>query len=109
MVSLLIHLGDRLGLYRALDGAGTGHRRGPGPPDGIAPPLAARVAAGQRGGRPARSEDGERFELTAVGAMVLAREEDSLQFAAGAFGPPPDPALVDDLADAFRTGTRAAL
>ncbi len=50
------------------------------------------------------SQDGERFELTAVGAMVLTREEDSLQFAAGAFGPPPDPALVDDLANAFRTG-----
>ncbi len=36
--------------------------------------------------------------------MVLTREEDSLQFAAGAFSPPPDPALVDDLANAFRTG-----
>jgi 2-polyprenyl-3-methyl-5-hydroxy-6-metoxy-1,4-benzoquinol methylase len=50
------------------------------------------------------SGDGERFQLSAIGAVVLAREEDSLQFAAGAFGPPPDPALVDDLADAFRTG-----
>ncbi len=37
--------------------------------------------------------------------MVLTREQDSLQFAAGAFGPPLDPALVDELADAFRTGT----
>ena len=36
---------------------------------------------------------------------MLTREGDSLQFAAGAFGPPPDPALVDDLANAFRTGT----
>ena len=37
--------------------------------------------------------------------MVLAREQDSLQFAAGAFGAPPDPAFVDELADAFRSGT----
>jgi SAM-dependent methyltransferase len=50
------------------------------------------------------SDDGEHFELTAVGATVLAREQDSLQFAAGAFGPPPDPELVDDLVAAFETG-----
>jgi 2-polyprenyl-3-methyl-5-hydroxy-6-metoxy-1,4-benzoquinol methylase len=105
MVSLLIHLGDRLGLYRALDGAG---------------PVTAQALAGRTGlharwlqewlrGNAAAdlllSPDGERFELSAVGAAVLAREEDSLQFAAGAFGPPPDPALVDDLVDAFRSGT----
>ena len=105
MVSLLIHLGDRLGLYRVLDGAG---------------PLTADELAGLTGLHPrwlnewlrgnaaaelVASEDGQRFELTPVGAMVLTREEDSLQFAAGAFGPPPDPAFVDDLADAFRTGT----
>lgn len=105
MVSLLIHLGDRLGLYRALDGAGAV----------TADELAARTGLHARwlrewlrGNAAADllwSEDGERFELTAVGAMVLTREEDSLQFAAGAFGPPPDPELVDDLADAFRTGT----
>jgi 2-polyprenyl-3-methyl-5-hydroxy-6-metoxy-1,4-benzoquinol methylase len=40
--------------------------------------------------------------------MVLAREQESLQFAAGAFGPPLDPALVDELANAFRTGSGLA-
>jgi SAM-dependent methyltransferase len=104
MVSLLIHLGDRLGLYSALDGTGAV----------TAEELAARtelhvrwVREWLRGNAAAdllASEDGERFELTAAGAMVLTREEDSLQFAAGAFGPPPEPALVDELADAFRTG-----
>jgi SAM-dependent methyltransferase len=104
MVSLLIHLGDRLGLYRALDGAG----------EVTAGELAARTGLhgrwlrewlrGNAAADLLASEDGERFRLTAVGAMVLTREEDSLQFAAGAFGPPPDPALVDDLAAAFRTG-----
>jgi 2-polyprenyl-3-methyl-5-hydroxy-6-metoxy-1,4-benzoquinol methylase len=104
MVSLLIHLGDRLGLYRALDGAGSV----------TAEELAARTGLHSRwlrewlrGNAAAdllESDDGERFQLSAVGAMVLTREDDSLQFAAGAFGPPPDPALVDDLANAFRTG-----
>lgn len=104
MVSLLIHLGDRLGLYRALDGAGKL----------TAADLAARTGLQRRwlqewlrGNAAADllvSSDGEHFELTAIGAMVLTREQDSLQFAAGAFGPPPDPAVVDDLADAFRTG-----
>jgi SAM-dependent methyltransferase len=51
------------------------------------------------------SEDGEHFELTEAGALVLGREQDSLQFAAGAFGAPPEPALVDDIASAFSTGT----
>jgi hypothetical protein len=104
MVSLLIHLGDRLGLYRALDGAG----------EITADELAAQTGLHPRWLREwlrgnAAAEllagDGEHFQLTAVGAMVMAREEDSLQFAAGAFGPPPDPAVVEDLADAFRTGT----
>ncbi|MGH2864489.1 MAG: class I SAM-dependent methyltransferase, partial [Solirubrobacteraceae bacterium] len=105
LVSLLIHLGDRLGLYRVLDGAGA---------------ITAEELAGRTGlhrrwlhewlrGNAAAdlllSDDGEQFELSAAGALVLAREQDSLQFAAGAFGAPPEPALVDDLADAFRTGT----
>ncbi len=104
MVSLLIHLGDRLGLYRELDGAGA---------------LTADELAGRTGlharwlrewlrGNAAAdlldSGDGERFELTPAGAMVLSRENDSLQFAAGAFGAPPEPGFVDDLAEAFQTG-----
>jgi 2-polyprenyl-3-methyl-5-hydroxy-6-metoxy-1,4-benzoquinol methylase len=104
VVSLMIHLGDRLGLYRALDGAG--------------PVTAAELAArtglqerwllewlrGQAAARLLESTDGERFELTPVGAAVLADEEGSLAFAAGAFEGGRSPEFVDDLADAFRTG-----
>jgi SAM-dependent methyltransferase len=104
MVSLLIHLGDRLGLYRALDGAG---------------PVTAREFAERtdlherwllewlRGNAAAEllvSDDGESFELTPEGAAVLAQEESSLLFAAGAFTAPFEPSVLDDLADAFRTG-----
>lgn len=105
MVSLLVHLGDRLGLYRALDGAGTVTAEDLACSTGLHPRWLQEWLRGNAAAELLASEDGERFELTAVAAAVLAREEDSLQFAAGAFGPPPDPALVDDLANAFRTGT----
>lgn len=104
MVSLLIHLGDRLGLYRALDGAGPL----------TAPALADRTGLHERwllewlrGNAAADllvSPDGETFELTPEGAAALAREDSSLLFAAGAFSGPIDPSVIDDIADAFRTG-----
>ena len=105
MVSLLIHLGDRLGLYRTLDGAGPVTAGDLAGRTGLHPRWLYEWLRGNAAAELLASEDGELFELTPAGALVLSREEDSLQFAAGAFGPPPDPALVDDLADAFRTGT----
>lgn len=104
MVSLLIHLGDRLGLYRTLDGAGTVTAEELAGRTGLHPRWLREWLRGNAAAELLVSDDGERFALTPVGAMVLSREEDSLQFAVGAFGPPPDPALVDDLAAAFRTG-----
>ena len=72
VVSLMIHLGDRLGLYRAMDGAGpltavdlaarTGlHRRW------VLEWLRSQAAA-----RLLDSPDGEVFELTPEAAAVLA-------------------------------------
>jgi SAM-dependent methyltransferase len=104
MVSLLIHLGDRLGLYRALDGAGAVSAEELADRTGLDSRWLREWLRGNAAAELLSSEDGERFELTPVGAMVLTREEDSLQFAAGAFGPPPEPALLEGLADAFRTG-----
>ena len=104
MVSLLIHLGDRLGLYRVLEGAGTVTAEELAGRTGLHPRWLREWLRGNAAADLLWSDDGERFELTAVGAAVLTREGDSLQFAAGAFGPPPDPAFVDDLANAFRTG-----
>jgi SAM-dependent methyltransferase len=104
MVSLMIHIGDRLGLYQALDGMG--------------PVTAAQLAAatglqerwllewlrGQAAARLLNYHDGDRFELTPVGAAVLADETGSLAFAAGAFSGQTPPATVDKLVDAFKTG-----
>jgi SAM-dependent methyltransferase len=103
-VSLLIHLGTRLGLFAALRGAGP-----------VTPALLAErtgcnerwVLEWLRAMGAARlldwHEDG-RFELPAAGAAVLVDEEESLFYAGGAFTAPLDPSLVDDLAEAFRTG-----
>jgi SAM-dependent methyltransferase len=105
MVSLLVHLGDRLGLYQVLDGAGPVTAEDLASRTGLHARWLYEWLRGNAAADLLASDDGEQFELTAAGALVLAREEESLQFAAGAFGPPPEPALVDDLADAFRTGS----
>jgi 2-polyprenyl-3-methyl-5-hydroxy-6-metoxy-1,4-benzoquinol methylase len=105
MVSLLIYLGDRLGLYQALDGVGAVTAEQLAAQTGLHTRWLREWLRGNAAADLLESDDGERFQLTAVGAMVLTREQDSLQFAAGAFGPPPDPEFVDDLANAFRTGT----
>jgi 2-polyprenyl-3-methyl-5-hydroxy-6-metoxy-1,4-benzoquinol methylase len=105
VVSLMIHLGDRLGLYRAMAGRG--------------PLTAAQLAAatglqerwllewlrGQAAAGLIGSQDGELFELGAEGAAVLADDRQSLWFAAGAFaGGAATPDVVEQLAAAFRTG-----
>ncbi len=105
VVSLMIHLGDRLGLYRAMAGAGAMR----------APDLARRTGLHERwvlewlrsqaAAGLVESEDGDVFELTDEAALVLADEAGSLWFAAGAFqGGVAAPDVVDRLADAFRTG-----
>jgi SAM-dependent methyltransferase len=104
MVSLLIHLGDRLGLYRALDGAGPVTADDLAQRTGLHRRWLLEWLKGNAAADLLESADGETFELTPEGAEVLAHEEPSLMFAGGAFTAPLDAAVVDDLADAFRTG-----
>jgi SAM-dependent methyltransferase len=105
VLSLMIHLGDRLGLYQAMAGQGpmsaatlsvvTGlHERW------LLEWLRSQAAASLLG-----TTDGDEFELSPEAAEVLVEDTGSLFFAAGAFqggAAPPD--VVDRLADAFRTG-----
>jgi SAM-dependent methyltransferase len=49
-------------------------------------------------------DDVDRFELSPVGAAVLADEDGSLSFAAGAFSGATPPDTVDKLIEAFKTG-----
>ncbi|HET9690535.1 MAG TPA: class I SAM-dependent methyltransferase [Acidimicrobiales bacterium] len=104
MVSLLIHLGDRLGLYRALDGAGPVTAADLSAATGLHERWLAEWLRGNAAAELLESPDGATFELAPEAAAVLAREDASLRFAAGAFGAPLDPAVVDGIADAFRTG-----
>ena len=104
MVSLMIQLGDKLGLYKSLAGAGqvtpadlaerTGlHQRW------LTEWLRSQAAAGL-----IASTDGDQFELTGEGVKVLADEEDSLHFACGTFARNNPPDYVDRLCEAFRSG-----
>jgi 2-polyprenyl-3-methyl-5-hydroxy-6-metoxy-1,4-benzoquinol methylase len=104
VVSLMIHLGDRLGLYRALDGAGPVTAEELAERTGLRERWLLEWLRNQAAARLLNYCDGDRFELTPVGTAVLADETGSLAFATGAFGAPSGPELVDRLADAFRTG-----
>ncbi len=104
LVSLMMHLGDRLGLYAQMRGQG---------------PMTAATLAKQTGlderwllewlrGQAAaellvRTPD-DAYELTDTASEVLANEETSLLFAAGAMAPPPDEMAVPRLLESFNTG-----
>lgn len=103
-VSLMIHLGDQLGLYRALAG------KGPVTSDDLAASaelderFVREWLLGQAAAGLINRDDDNRFEMTAVQSAVLADEEESLSFAAGAFRGGTDSSNVEALIDSFRTG-----
>ena len=112
LVSLLIHLGDRLGLYEAMAGAGPltseelAERAGGLSERWVREWVSSQAAAGLVEHVEAATLDGgvDRFELTPAGAAVLVDDGTSLFSAVGAFGGPLETDLVDDLAECFRTG-----
>jgi 2-polyprenyl-3-methyl-5-hydroxy-6-metoxy-1,4-benzoquinol methylase len=105
-VSLLIHLGDRLGLFRAMAGTGPVTADELAERTGLAPRWVREWVWAMAAAELVEHTTGEvdRFELTPAGRAVLVDEDSSLFFAAGAFSEPAPPDLVDDLAEAFRTG-----
>ena len=86
MVSLLIHLGDRLGLYRAMRDAGPLRSEELADRTGLHERWLREWLRGQGAAGLLVWSDDDRFELTPTAAAVLADEDDSLFFAAGAFG-----------------------
>jgi 2-polyprenyl-3-methyl-5-hydroxy-6-metoxy-1,4-benzoquinol methylase len=104
VVSLMIHLGDRLGLYRAMAGAGAMTADELAATTDLQPRWLLEWLRGQAAAGLLESPDGVHFELTATAEPVLADEQGSLAFAAGAFVEPTHPDVVAGLADAFRTG-----
>ncbi|MGH9109089.1 MAG: class I SAM-dependent methyltransferase [Acidimicrobiales bacterium] len=105
MVSLMIHLGDRLGLYVAMAGAGPLTAAALAVRTGLHERWVLEWLRGQGAAGLLATTDGETFELGPDASHVLADAE-SLWFAAGAFGGSATvPGVVDRLADAFRTGS----
>ena len=103
MVSLVIHLGNRLGLYEAMDGAGNitskdlaklteCHDRW------ILEWLRCNAAAGLM-----KTADGINFELEPEAAAVLA-QSDKPTYAAAVFANLKPIEVVDGIAEAFKTG-----
>ena len=102
MVSLMIHIGDRLGLYAALQGAGPLSAAELAGKTGLKERWLLEWLRGQAAARLLDYHEGDRFELTPVGAAVLADEEGSLAFAAGAFAGQTPPETVDKLIEAVQ-------
>jgi SAM-dependent methyltransferase len=104
LVSLLIHLGSRLGLFPALWDAGPVSPRQLADKTGLDERWVTEWLRAMGAAKLLDWHEDDRFELSAAGAAVLADEDDSLFYAAGAFGRPADATFVDDLAGAFSTG-----
>jgi SAM-dependent methyltransferase len=104
MVSLMIHIGDRLGLYRAMRGAGPLSARDLADRTGLQERWLLEWLRGQAAARLIDYSGDDRFELSPAGSAVLADEQDSLAFAAGAFTGAVPPDTVDKLIEAFETG-----
>ncbi len=103
-VSLMIHLGDRLGLYRAMAGLGAMTPTDLARLTGLDGRWLTEWLLGQAAAGLVDSVDGLNFELSEDAASVLADEDNSLLFAAGAFGAPLAPPVVDAIVDGFSTG-----
>ena len=105
VISLMIHLGDRLGLYRALDEAGPVTAEELAARTGLHPRWLLEWLRCQGAAGLVDSADGQVFEFSPEAAALLADEDSSVWFAAGAFQGAAAPAeTVDRLAESFRTG-----
>ena len=103
VVSTLIHLGDRLGLFGALAATGPTDAAGLAAATGLHARWLLEWLRGMAAAELVATEDGDRFRLPPEAEPVLV-DEDHLAFAAGAFGGGRSAGFVDQLADAFRTG-----
>lgn len=104
LVSAMIHLGDKLGLYRALQGAGPINSQQLAEKAGLHERWVREWLHGQAAaGLLAYLGDGQ-FEMSPEMGMLLA-DEDSPKFAAGIFSDLPQRmAILERLPESFQTG-----
>ena len=103
MVSLMIHLGYRLGLYRSMDGQGMISAKELSEASGCHERwtlewLRCNAAAGL-----IKTSDGVSFELEAEGAAVLSKADEPT-YAAAVFANIKPIEVIDGIAEAFKTG-----
>jgi 2-polyprenyl-3-methyl-5-hydroxy-6-metoxy-1,4-benzoquinol methylase len=104
VISLMIHLGDRLGLYRAMTDTGPLTAAELATATGLQERWLLEWLRSQAAAGLVDTDDGAAFELSQEAAAVLA-DDQNLFFAAGAFrGGVAPPDVVDRLAGAFSSG-----
>jgi hypothetical protein len=104
-VAALIYLGDRLGLYKAMWGAGPLTADELAEKTGLHPRWVKEWLRNQGAAKIVDYNGDGRFELSAEQAAVLADEENSVFFISGMFqGLPGMLGLLDRLPESFRTG-----
>jgi 2-polyprenyl-3-methyl-5-hydroxy-6-metoxy-1,4-benzoquinol methylase len=104
MVSLMIHLGDRLGLYKSLTGLGPVSAQSLAEVTGYKERWLLEWLRGQAAAQLLEYHHPDTFELTAEGVLLLAEEHTGTDFAAGAFTGGLPLETIDKLAEAFSTG-----
>ncbi|MBN4047523.1 class I SAM-dependent methyltransferase [Acidimicrobiaceae bacterium AH-315-P05] len=104
LVSAMIHLGDRLGLYKAMMGEGAITSSALAESTGTHERFVREWLLGQAAARLVVRHDDTTFELTALQAAVLADEDGSISFSAGAFRGGFSDEHVDALERSFKTG-----
>ena len=104
LISAMIHLGDKLGLYRALNGAGALSSEELAQKTGLHERWVREWLRGQAAAQLVEYTGEEHFALSPEMAMVLA-DENSPKFAAGIFSDLPQRmAILNKLPEAFKTG-----
>lgn len=105
VVSGMVYLGDRLDLYKAMQGAGPLTADELAERTGLHPRWVLEWLRNQAAADLVAYRGDGRFELTPAGAFVLADEEHSPAFSAGAFsGLPQQLGVLTELEECFRTG-----
>ena len=102
-VSLMVHIGDQLGLYKTMAGRGLMTSDEVAAATDLHERFVREWLLGQAAAGLIEHVEGA-FELTDVQAAVLADEDDSISFAAGAFRGGVEPRVVERILESFRTG-----
>lgn len=103
MVAFTVHLGDRLGLYKAMAGAGRLSAADLAERTGLHERWVLEWLRAQAAADLLETADGDDFELAPESVPALA-DDGHRAFAAGAFSEPRSPDVMDGIYDSFRTG-----